>query len=31
MAEKGTVRFQRDDWLPLGTGIAVLVLVLVWK
>jgi len=31
MAEKGTVRFQQEDWLPLGTGTAVLALVLVWK
>lgn len=31
MAEKGTVRFHHEDWLPLGTGAAVLVLVLVWK
>ena len=31
MAEKGTIRFQRGDWLPLCTGIAVLMLVIVWK
>jgi cobalt/nickel transport system permease protein len=31
MAEKGIVRFQREDWLPLGTGTAVFVLVLIWK
>jgi energy-coupling factor transporter transmembrane protein EcfT len=31
MAEKGTVRFQRQDWLPLGTGMLLLLLVLVWK
>jgi cobalt/nickel transport system permease protein len=31
MAEKGTIRFQRQDWLPLGAGALVLMLVLVWK
>lgn len=31
MAEKGTIRLQRADWLPLGTGCAVLLLVIVWK
>ncbi len=31
MAEQGSVRFQREDWLPLGTGTAVLVLVILWK
>ena len=31
MAEKGIIRFQREDWLPLGTGTAVFVLVLIWK
>jgi len=31
MAEKGTIRFQRQDWLPLGTGALLLLLVLVWK
>ncbi len=31
MAEKGTVRFQRQDWLPLGTGTVVLLLVILWK
>ena len=31
MAEKGPVRLQREDWLPLGTGSVILLLVLVWK
>lgn len=31
MADKGVVRFQVQDWLPLGAGTLVLVLVLVWK
>jgi cobalt/nickel transport system permease protein len=31
MAEKSTVHFAREDWLPLGSGIAVLALVIVWK
>lgn len=31
MAEKGTIRFQRQDWLPLGAGTVVLMLVLAWK
>jgi energy-coupling factor transporter transmembrane protein EcfT len=31
MAEQGTVRFQRADWLPLGIGTAVLMMVIVWK
>jgi energy-coupling factor transporter transmembrane protein EcfT len=31
MAEKGTVRLRRADWLPLVTGTVVLLVVLVWK
>jgi cobalt/nickel transport system permease protein len=31
MAEKGTIRLQQQDWLPLGAGAIVLMLVLVWK
>jgi len=31
MAEQAPVRFHREDWLPLGAGTAVLVLVLLWK
>ena len=31
MAEKGAIRFRRQDWLPLGAGSMVLVLVIVWK
>lgn len=31
MAEKGAVHFQRQDWLPLGAGTVVLMLVIVWK
>jgi energy-coupling factor transporter transmembrane protein EcfT len=31
MAEKGTIHFQRQDWLPLGAGTVVLMLVIVWK
>jgi energy-coupling factor transporter transmembrane protein EcfT len=31
MAEKSTVGFLPEDWIPLGTGTAVLLLVLVWK
>ncbi len=31
MAEKSSIRLQREDWLPLGTGCAVLLLVIVWK
>jgi cobalt/nickel transport system permease protein len=31
MAERGPVRFQRDDWLPLATGTAVLMLAMMWK
>ena len=31
MAEKGEIRLQSHDWLPLGTGAFVLLLVLVWK
>jgi energy-coupling factor transporter transmembrane protein EcfT len=31
MAEQSPVRFQGEDWLPLGTGTAVLAMALVWK
>lgn len=31
MAETSAVRFQKGDWLPLGAGAAVLLLVMVWK
>jgi energy-coupling factor transporter transmembrane protein EcfT len=31
MAEKSPVHFQWEDWLPLGTGTAVLMLVILWK
>ncbi len=31
MAETGPVRVRREDWLPLGTGSMILLLVLVWK
>ena len=31
MAQAGAGGFRRDDWLPLGTGIIVLTLVLVWR
>ncbi len=31
MAEKSPVRLHREDWLPLGTGGVILLLVLVWK
>lgn len=31
MAEKGAVRLHREDWLPLGTGVLVLALVLLWN
>jgi cobalt/nickel transport system permease protein len=31
MAEKGVVRFQGQDWLPLSAGTLVLVMVMVWK
>ena len=31
MAQAGAGSFRRDDWLPLGTGIIVLALVLVWR
>lgn len=31
MAAQGSLRFQREDWLPLGTGTAVLMLVIMWK
>jgi energy-coupling factor transporter transmembrane protein EcfT len=31
MAEKGNIRLHPEDWLPLGTGILVLVIVIVWK
>lgn len=31
MAEQSPIHFRREDWLPLTTGIAVLVLALVWK
>ncbi|MGE5172465.1 MAG: energy-coupling factor transporter transmembrane component T family protein [Betaproteobacteria bacterium] len=31
MAEKSTIRLRREDWLPLGTGVAVLLLVVIWK
>ena len=31
MADKGVVRFQGQDWLPLGAGTLVLVMVIVWK
>jgi energy-coupling factor transporter transmembrane protein EcfT len=31
MARAGTGGFHRDDWLPLGTGIIVLTLVLMWR
>jgi len=31
MAEKSSIRMQRADWLPLGTGVLVLFLVIVWK
>lgn len=31
MAEKETIHFRRQDWLPLTTGALILMLVLVWK
>lgn len=31
MAEKGELRFRREDWLPLATGTAVLLMAIVWK
>jgi cobalt/nickel transport system permease protein len=31
MAEQGTVKLHREDWLPLGTGMAVLLLVILWR
>lgn len=31
MAEASTIRFKREDWLPLCTGSAVLALVIFWK
>ncbi len=31
MAKKDPVRFQAQDWLPLGTGAFVLILVLAWR
>jgi energy-coupling factor transporter transmembrane protein EcfT len=31
MADKGSIRFRREDWLPLSTGTVVIVLVLAWK
>ena len=31
MAETGPVRLHREDWLPLGTGSVILLLVLFWK
>jgi len=31
MARAGSGGFRRDDWLPLGTGIFVLTLVLIWR
>jgi cobalt/nickel transport system permease protein len=31
MAEKGDLRFHQEDWLPLGAGLLVLMLVVLWK
>jgi cobalt/nickel transport system permease protein len=31
MAEKSSIRFQREDWLPLVTGTGVLLFVILWK
>jgi cobalt/nickel transport system permease protein len=31
MAEKGSLKLHREDWLPLGTGTAILVLVMFWR
>lgn len=31
MAEKGVIRLQAEDWLPLGTGALVLALALAWR
>jgi len=31
MAEQGPVKLHREDWLPLGTGMAVLLLVILWR
>jgi energy-coupling factor transporter transmembrane protein EcfT len=31
MAEKGMIRMRKEDWLPLGAGTLVLILVIVWK
>ncbi len=31
MAEKSPVKLRAEDWLPLGTGVAVLAIVIVWK
>lgn len=31
MAERDEVNFRREDWFPLGTGIAMLMLVILWK
>lgn len=31
MAEKGAIRLQTHDWLPIGTGALVLIIVVVWK
>jgi cobalt/nickel transport system permease protein len=31
MADKGAIRLNRGDWLPLGTGVLVLLFVLLWQ
>jgi energy-coupling factor transporter transmembrane protein EcfT len=31
MADKGAIMLNRGDWLPLGTGVLVLLLVITWK
>lgn len=31
MAEQGPVKLHREDWLPLGTGTTVLLLVILWR
>jgi len=31
MAEKGIIRWHKDDWLPLGMGLLVLLLVIAWN
>ncbi len=31
MAEKSMIRLHREDWLPLGAGVVVLLLAVVWK